>query len=217
MMKPSNVRVCGVLNILVGGTVFCLGGFCGAAYYVAASMYGGDVSYLMVAFAVMLAGVLSVISGGCLFFSSERARLAAIGLLALAVVVSLTYFVFIVWLVVPMDGLISLVRDDFNLLAFWLPALVLLLGFVELFYLKRELCRLEPLLLFQFRLRTLLIITACIAVLIGVMPGIRTWQYNNARQQQFQENRLNKAGVPAKEDPGKEKPHDKRDNNEIGK
>ena len=86
---------------------------------------------LVMAFlALLLAGVLSAISGVCLLFSSERARNVAIGLLALAVVLSLIYCVFIVLEVYP--------GGEEILMLVGLPGLATLLGIIELFYLWRQ-------------------------------------------------------------------------------
>ena len=92
MKAHVGVRVCGVFNIIAG----CAGGCSGLLMYALKDLQigpGPGISEVLVmAFlALLLAGVLSAISGVCLLFSSERARNVAIGLLALAVVLSLIF------------------------------------------------------------------------------------------------------------------------------
>ena len=82
--RTAGVRVCGVLNIIAG----CAGGFGGLIL----QMFGPNI----IASMLLLAGVLSAVSGVCLLFSPQRTRSVAIGLLALAVVLSLIFSVFVV-------------------------------------------------------------------------------------------------------------------------
>lgn len=120
------VRVCGVLNIIAGQTI----GGGGLLLTLMILGFGGSVGEVMPALALLLAGGLSTISGVCLFFSSERAQNVALGLLALAVVLSLIYCVFIVLEVHP--------EGEEALMIIGLPGLAALLGIIELFYLWRQ-------------------------------------------------------------------------------
>ena len=126
MKAHVSVRVCGVFNIIAG----CAGGCFGLLMYGLKDLrLGAGPSEVMVMayLALLLAGVLSAISGVCLLFSSERARNVAIGLLALAVVLSLIFsVVFVLEAVVGVEPIVVL------------TGLVALLGIVELFYLWRQ-------------------------------------------------------------------------------
>ena len=115
--RPSSEPVCGMLNIIVG----IAAGLGGLLITGLIRAIGGFVSDGILPLALLLAGVLSI-SGVCLRFSSERARSVSVGLLALAVVLSLVLVGF------GMEG------DDSIL--FTLPfGLVALLVIVELVYL----------------------------------------------------------------------------------
>ena len=120
------VRVCGVLNIIAG----CAGGCLGLVFTLLTIGFGGGIDRgVIVTLPLLLAGVLSAVSGVCLLFSPQRTRSVAIGLLALAVVLSLTFSVFFV-LEFHLDG-------EETLMFIGLPGLVTLLAIAELFYLWR--------------------------------------------------------------------------------
>jgi len=115
-----------VLNIIAGQTI----GVGGLFLTLMGLGFGDSVGEVMPALALLLAGGLSTISGVCLLFSSERAQNVALGLLALAVVLSLVYCVFIVLNMYPGgEGILMLIG---------LPGLATLLGIIELLYLWQQ-------------------------------------------------------------------------------
>ena len=153
--RPNAVRLLGVLNTIAG----CAGGFVGFQFAFGvlfwASVFGSSAITplgLLFILPLLLAGVLSAISGVCLLFSPERAQSVALWLLAVAVVHSSIHCVFIVsWV-----GL-----DPGSLRFVWLPGLVTLLAVIELFYLW-------PPNWYQFSLRTLLVVLTLFTVGVGV-------------------------------------------------
>ena len=123
------VRVCGVLNIIVGCVVGCAGGLGVLWFLVLMMVYPGDTWWLLtLPAAVLLAGILSISSGACLLESSECVPSVALIPLALATVVALSLFVYVAYME----------RFDFLLNAAGLLGLLPLLGIVELFYLWRQ-------------------------------------------------------------------------------
>ena len=126
--RPAGVRVCGVLNIIAGiaGCIAGCGGWLATSFAIGWSGRSAGVRDVMAPLAALLAGVLVAISGVCLRSSSERARSVALGVLAVAVVLSLISSVLFLLDVSfePFIGLTGLVMT--------------LLGIVELFYLLRQ-------------------------------------------------------------------------------
>ena len=86
-----------------------------------ASGFGASTSEVMIPLALLVAGALFTLCGICLLHYSERVWKAALGLLALAIVFTLS------WVFTAFEG--------GQVLFFWLPALVALLALIELFYL----------------------------------------------------------------------------------